>query len=93
MTQFCHRPVMPDQVVDALRIKPDGTYLDGTAGGGGHSERIAACLTGGGLLICLDQDEDAVEAAGERLRPYAGRVRVIRGNFADAPGILDREGV
>lgn len=92
MSGFRHIPVMPEEVIASLRIRPEGTYLDGTAGGGGHSELIARQLSGEGRLYCLDQDEDAVKAAGERLKPYGDRVKVIRGNFADAAAILDGEG-
>ena len=64
--QGYHRPVLLDQTIEALGIRPDGVYLDGTAGGGGHSYAIASRLTTG-RLISLDQDPDAIEAAGQRL--------------------------
>ncbi|MBQ2118228.1 MAG: 16S rRNA (cytosine(1402)-N(4))-methyltransferase, partial [Clostridia bacterium] len=66
---FSHVSVLLREAVDALAVKPDGVYLDCTAGGGGHSEAIARRLTTG-RLISLDRDADAVRAAGARLAPY-----------------------
>ncbi len=89
---FVHVSVLLREAVDALAIKPDGVYLDCTAGGGGHSEEIARRLTTG-RLISLDQDADAVRAAGERLAPYGERCRVVRANFADAADVLSDLGI
>ena len=61
--EFKHRSVLLDEVIEGLRIRPDGIYLDGTLGGGGHSYEIASRLTEGGRLIGIDQDEDALAAA------------------------------
>lgn len=77
---FSHRPVMPDECMEGLAIKPDGIYVDGTAGGGGHSSLIASRLEGG-RLISIDQDEAAIRAVSERLKPYGDRVTVVRNNF------------
>ncbi len=77
---FSHRPVLLDECIEALNIRPDGTYVDGTAGGGGHSFAIASHLTTGRLLA-IDQDASAIAAAGQRLAPLGKRVQLWRGNF------------
>ncbi|MBC8559961.1 16S rRNA (cytosine(1402)-N(4))-methyltransferase RsmH [Fumia xinanensis] len=79
--EFSHYPVMLSECMEGLNIREDGIYVDGTAGGGGHSSEIAKRLTTG-RLFSLDQDPDAVKAAGERLRPYP-QAQVIRTNFKD----------
>jgi len=73
--------VLLDEVIDGLCIRPDGIYIDGTLGGGGHSFEIASRLTRGGRLIGIDQDEDALAAAGERLAPFADRVIYVHDNY------------
>ena len=78
---FSHEPVLLDEVIEALAIKPDGIYLDGTAGGGGHSFAIASRLTTG-RLIAVDRDPEAVAAASERLAPLGDRAKVVRSNFS-----------
>ena len=88
---FHHIPVMPEQTIAALNINPDGIYLDGTAGGGGHSFEIAKRLTTG-RLICIDKDPQAIAAATERLKPFPG-VHLMQGDFADFASILDELGV
>jgi len=82
---------MLEQAVAALNIKPDGVYLDGTAGGGGHSLEIAKRLTTG-RLICTDKDPQAVAAATQRLKPYPV-AQVVQEDFADFAGVLDDLGV
>lgn len=77
-----HRPVLLEECLEHLRIRPDGCYLDGTLGGGGHSRAILERLGEGGRLVCLDQDEDAIRAAGTALA-LDHRVRVERSNFGD----------
>ena len=84
--EFSHRPVLLDECIEGLAIKPDGCYLDGTAGGAGHSLEIAKRLTAG-RLFSIDKDPDAVAAATERLRPYPV-AEVIEGDFKDAPELL-----
>ena len=74
--------------MDALAIKPDGIYVDGTAGGGGHSYEIAKRLDNG-LLIAIDQDEAAISAASRKLAIFATRVRVVRNNFRNISDVLD----
>ena len=76
-----HTSVLLDEVIDGLCIRPDGIYIDGTLGGGGHSFEIASRLTRGGRLIGIDQDEDALAAAGERLAPFADRVIYVHDNY------------
>ena len=76
---FSHRPVLLDEVIEGLNIRPDGIYADGTLGGGGHSEEIAKRLTEGGRLIGVDRDEDAIEAAGKRLSPVVKHIVLVPG--------------
>ena len=86
-----HVSVLLNECIEALQIKPDGVYVDGTLGLGGHSSEIAKRLTTG-LLIGIDRDETAIERAGARLAPYGERVRLVHGNFSDVASILDRLG-
>ena len=79
---FSHRSVLLDECIEALNIKPDGIYVDGTAGGGGHSLEIAKKLTAGGRLIAIDRDDAAIAAATERLKDYSDRVTFVRNNFS-----------
>lgn len=84
---FTHVPVLPEETIEGLCIKPDGVYMDGTLGGAGHAEKIAARLTSG-LLVGIDRDASAIAAAEERLLPYSERCKIVRGNFMEAPDIL-----
>ncbi len=86
--EFSHRSVLLDECIEGLAIRPDGIYVDGTAGGGGHSFSIARSLNGG-RLICIDQDSSAVEAATKRLEPYGDTVTVVRNNFSKICEVLD----
>ncbi|MFQ5587079.1 MAG: 16S rRNA (cytosine(1402)-N(4))-methyltransferase RsmH [Thermodesulfobacteriota bacterium] len=86
--EFYHRPVMPVEVDRFLECKAGGTYVDGTLGGGGHAEAILAASAPDGRLIGIDWDEEALLYARERLKPYAGRVEFVKGNFANIKGIL-----
>ena len=85
--EFSHVPVLLSECMDGLAIRPDGIYLDGTAGGGGHSEEIVKRLTSG-RLIALDQDPDAVEAASRRLAPYP-QAKVAHANFKEMEEVLE----
>ncbi|MDD7676415.1 MAG: 16S rRNA (cytosine(1402)-N(4))-methyltransferase RsmH [Eubacteriales bacterium] len=87
-TVFSHKPVMFEECMQALDLKPDGVYVDGTAGGGGHSYGIASRLTSG-RLIAIDQDSAAIEAAGARLAQFGSRVTLVRDNFRNLSAILD----
>lgn len=91
--EFEHKPVLLEEVIDGLAIKPDGIYVDGTLGGAGHSRVIASKLTAGGRLIGIDRDEDAIKAASENLKEYADRVTVVRGNYEDTCSILAGLGI
>ena len=79
--EFKHTSVLLEEVLEGLRIRPDGIYIDGTLGGGGHSFEIASRLTQGGHLIGIDQDEDALAAAKERLAPFGDRVSFVHDNY------------
>ena len=88
--EFSHIPVLFSQCMEGLRIDPAGTYIDGTAGGGGHSAGIARQLTTG-RLIALDKDPDAVAAGGERRAGLPAQV--VQSDFAEIPQVLDRLGI
>ena len=83
-----HRPVLLAESLEALNIRPEGVYLDGTLGRAGHSREIAKKLTTG-RLICVDRDQDALEAAEERLAPWRDRVSLVHSNFDRLDQILD----
>ena len=87
-----HIPVLLDECIRYLNIKPEGVYVDGTLGMGGHSEAILRRLTTG-RLISIDRDELAIERASERLRDYSDRLTIVHGNFRDLGEILDEQGV
>ena len=89
---FSHKSVLLDECIEALNIKPDGIYLDGTLGGAGHSFEIAARLTTG-RLIGVDRDQIALAAARERLAPYIDRVTTVHSNFCELDKILDNLGI
>ncbi len=91
--EFKHKSVLLDETIESLNIKPNGIYVDGTLGGGGHSYEIAKRLTDGGRLIGIDQDEDAIRAAKERLSEFADRVTIVRDNYCNMPKVLDELGV
>jgi len=95
-TEFRHYSVMLKETVDGLDIKPDGIYVDCTLGGGGHSSEILErlCAMGGsGKLISIDRDPEAIAAAGKRLEKFGERSIICKGNFCDAPAILDDLGI
>ena len=91
--EFSHRSVLLDECMQGLAIKPDGVYLDGTAGGGGHSSEIARRLSDGGLLIAIDQDETAVAVVTERLSSFGLRARVVRNNFCELKSVCREQGI
>lgn len=82
-----HRPVLLDECISGLAIKPEGTYLDGTLGRGGHSGEIAKRLTTG-RLICVDRDQAALDSAQINLKPWLSRVTLVHSNFSDIYHIL-----
>lgn len=88
--EFIHKSVLLEETIAALNIKPDGIYVDGTAGGAGHSSEIAKRLKNG-FLFALDRDPDAVKIASERLKGYPAKV--IESNFSDMASVLADEGI
>ena len=92
MTEFRHVPVLLRECLAGLAIRPEGVYVDGTLGGGGHAVEIAKRLTTG-RLIGIDRDEAALAAAGERLAPFGERVTLVRSNFDRLGEILDELGL
>ena len=88
MTEFTHRPVLLDECIEHLNIRPDGVYIDGTLGRAGHSREIARRLTTG-RLICIDRDQAALDAAPERLGEWMDRVTLVHGNFRDLAAVMD----
>ena len=85
---FKHVSVLLDETIEGLNINPDGIYFDGTLGGGGHSYEILKRLTGKGVLIGVDQDGDAIEAADERLKEFEGKYQLVRSNYSEIETIL-----
>lgn len=92
MSEFSHYSVLLSECIENLDIDPNGIYVDGTAGGAGHSSKIAEKLDGG-LLISIDQDEDAIKVINERLAQYGERVKVVRDNFSNIKSVLDDLGI
>ena len=90
---FEHKSVLLREVIENLKIKQNGIYVDGTLGGGGHSFYILEKLAGTGRLIGIDQDEAAIMAASERLRIYGDQVTVIRSNYEQMEEVLKELGI
>ena len=86
---FNHVSVLLDETIEGLNINPDGIYFDGTLGGGGHSYEILKRLTGKGILIGVDQDGDAIDAASERLKSFEGKFQLVRSNYSEIETILN----
>ena len=91
--EFQHAPVLLHECIEALDIKPDGIYLDGTLGGAGHSREIASRLSEHGMLIGVDRDPAALQAAGERLSTAKARILLVHENFQNLRDILNQAGV
>ena len=91
--EFEHYSVLLEETIKNLAIKPDGIYVDGTLGGGGHAYEVARRLSARGRLIGIDQDADAICAAGARLAEFADRVTIIRSNYANMKDELSAIGV
>ena len=85
---FAHTAVLLAETMDGLKINPQGTYVDGTLGGGGHASGIAGQLNEKGLLVGIDQDEDAVKAAAGRLKAFGGKIKLVRDNYENTKKIL-----
>ena len=92
MTEFHHIPIMLGEVLELLAPERGGIFVDGTLGGGGHSEGILKRLTDG-RLYGIDRDGEAIAAASERLKPFGDKFKAIRGNFFDMKSLLANEGV
>lgn len=90
---FKHKSVLLEETVDGLAIKPDGIYVDGTLGGGGHAFEVCSRLNEQGRFIGIDQDAAAIEAASERLRDFGEKVTIIRSNYCEMKSRLHEIGV
>ena len=91
--EFNHYSVLLNETIENLNIKPDGIYVDGTLGGGGHAYQVASRLSEKGRLIGIDQDADAIAAAGERLKEFGDKITIIRSNYANMKEERHRIGV
>lgn len=91
--EFNHYSVLLHETVDGLEIKPNGIYVDGTLGGGGHAYEVCKRLGDGGRFIGIDQDADAIEAATERLKEFSDKVTIVRSNYADMRRVLENLGI
>ncbi len=89
--EFKHKSVLLEETIENLNIKPDGIYVDGTVGGGGHALEVCRRLSDKGRFIGFDQDADAIQAAGERLAGYADQVTIIRSNYCRMAEELKKE--
>ncbi len=90
--EFKHYSVMLDETIEELKVKPDGIYVDGTLGGGGHAYQVCSRL-GGGRFIGIDQDDAAIRAAGERLQPFGDKVTIVRSNYRNMRAVLEELGI
>ena len=91
--EFRHLSVLPEEVIEGLKIDPSGIYVDGTLGGGGHAFLVAEKLSRGGRLIGIDRDAEAIEAATKRLEPFIDRVTIVKGNYENTKQILSDLGI
>lgn len=91
--EFKHKSVLLHETVDGLAIKPDGIYVDGTLGGGGHSYEICKRLSANGRLIGIDQDDAAIAAATARLSEFKDRVTIVRSNYCNMESVLHQLGI
>lgn len=90
---FQHTSVLLEETIANLKIKPDGTYVDGTLGGAGHASEVCKRLSATGRFIGIDQDDAAIAAAGERLREFGERVTIIRSNYCNMVSRLQERGI
>ena len=91
--EFRHRSVLLEETIENLRVKPEGVYVDGTLGGAGHALEVCKRLSATGRFIGIDQDEDAIAAAEDRLREYKDRVTVLRSNYCYMVPELKKRGI
>ena len=90
---FEHKSVLLEETVDSLAIRPDGIYVDGTLGGGGHAYEVCSRLSDEGRLIGIDQDADAIQAASERLKVFRNKVTIVRSNYENIAAVLSDLGI
>ncbi len=90
---FSHKSVLLDVTIEMLNIKPDGIYVDGTLGGGGHSYEVCKCLGSKGRLIGIDQDEAAINAGSEKLKEFQDKITIVRSNYSDMKQVLHNLGI
>ena len=91
--EFKHRSVLLEETVNGLNIRPDGIYVDGTLGGGGHAYEICRRLGDKGSIVGIDQDEAAIEAAGIRLKDFGEKVTIVRSNYCEMKSVLHGLGI
>lgn len=91
--EFVHKSVLLHETIDGLSIKPDGIYVDGTLGGGGHAFEVCRRLGNKGSIIGIDQDAAAIEAAGARLKDFGEKVTIVRSNYCDMKSQLHKLGI
>ena len=91
--EFRHRSVLLEETIEGLHIKPDGIYVDGTLGGGGHAVEVCSRLGNKGIFVGVDQDAAAIEAAGQRLKGFGEKVRIVRSNYRDVKSQLQKLGI
>ena len=90
---FGHKSVLLDETIESLDIKPDGIYVDGTLGGGGHASEVCRRLGDKGRFIGIDQDADAIAAASERLKEFGDKVTIVRSNYENVDEVLKELGI
>lgn len=91
--EFVHKSVLLEETVGNLNVKPDGIYVDGTLGGGGHAYEVCRQLSDKGRFFGIDQDEAAIQAAGERLAEFGDKVTIIRSNYCNMVNVLREQGI
>lgn len=91
--EFKHKSVLLDEVIQQLHIREDGTYVDGTLGGGGHAYEVCSRLSEQGCFIGIDQDEAAIAAAGKRLEPFMDFVTIVRNNYCNIREVMEQQHV
>ena len=91
--EFQHKSVLLYETIDSLHVKPDGIYVDGTLGGGGHAYELCKRLNRNGRLIGIDQDEAAILAASERLNEFGSQATIVRSNYSQMPQVLEGLGI